>query len=487
MTVGEKIQFYRKQKGLSQEELGKLLIVSRQTVSQWENGQTYPTVDNLMRLREVFGITMDDLVKEGEPALPEVVEEVPLETYQSKATSEEVDYLCCEHIKYSRRFLLPSRVTFILLGILFLLWGILDFLSFPEDSVNQLVFLVLFAPAWVCFIVVRWHKGNKETKTERLKMRAALEKDEETVIKVYEEHLVLSIRKEEMEYASQYVKFTDIEMVQETRDFYIAVHRPYIIYFRKKELVPDSILYAVFAKIIAERRKSEFTREQNVQYQWLTDGALLLVFLGITFFSLMIRVFELPQATYWIDAILLGGIFAQAVRFLLLAKKGYKNAKEYVRILLIAMLVFAGYRVIVGQWFPPATVVYSTDTEYIQRAEELADMDFPEEYFLTLESVNSQYEDEYIYWTALLEYWDVEEITRIVHEDSRWIDSHAWGMVTRVPGWEPGDEDIWDLFAVYNIDTDEWNTVPDDEETYHYIAFLWYQSGEMLLIIEYEK
>ena len=50
MTVGEKIQFYRKKIGLSQEELGQKMLVSRQTVSLWEMDKTLPTVDNLIRL-----------------------------------------------------------------------------------------------------------------------------------------------------------------------------------------------------------------------------------------------------------------------------------------------------------------------------------------------------------------------------------------------------------------------------------------------------
>ncbi len=62
MTVGERIQAYRKEVGLSQEELGQRLLVSRQTVSLWETGQTLPTIDNLMRLREIFGVSVDDLL-----------------------------------------------------------------------------------------------------------------------------------------------------------------------------------------------------------------------------------------------------------------------------------------------------------------------------------------------------------------------------------------------------------------------------------------
>jgi transcriptional regulator with XRE-family HTH domain len=62
MTVGEKIQFYRKAQGMSQEELGKRLFVSRQTVSLWEKDQTVPTIDNLMRLKEIFGVSLDKIL-----------------------------------------------------------------------------------------------------------------------------------------------------------------------------------------------------------------------------------------------------------------------------------------------------------------------------------------------------------------------------------------------------------------------------------------
>lgn len=38
------------------------MLVSRQTVSLWEKDQTVPTVDNLMRLREIFGVSVDELL-----------------------------------------------------------------------------------------------------------------------------------------------------------------------------------------------------------------------------------------------------------------------------------------------------------------------------------------------------------------------------------------------------------------------------------------
>ena len=62
MTIGEKIQFNRKKLQLSQEDLAKKLFVSRQTISLWEKDETVPTIDNLIHLKEIFGISIDALI-----------------------------------------------------------------------------------------------------------------------------------------------------------------------------------------------------------------------------------------------------------------------------------------------------------------------------------------------------------------------------------------------------------------------------------------
>lgn len=62
MTTGESILKHRKEQGLSQEELAGKLCVSRQTVSLWETDQTLPTVDNLIRLKDIFGVSIDEVL-----------------------------------------------------------------------------------------------------------------------------------------------------------------------------------------------------------------------------------------------------------------------------------------------------------------------------------------------------------------------------------------------------------------------------------------
>ena len=66
MKFNEKLIKLRRQSGLSQEELGYKLNVTRQTVSKWELGQTTPEMDKLVSLSKIYGITVDELTSEEE-------------------------------------------------------------------------------------------------------------------------------------------------------------------------------------------------------------------------------------------------------------------------------------------------------------------------------------------------------------------------------------------------------------------------------------
>ncbi len=64
MTLYEKIMELRKRKGLSQEELGAEIGVSRQAVSKWEMAQTTPDLNKIMALADLFGVSTDFLLKD---------------------------------------------------------------------------------------------------------------------------------------------------------------------------------------------------------------------------------------------------------------------------------------------------------------------------------------------------------------------------------------------------------------------------------------
>lgn len=66
MNIGENIFNLRRTKGMSQEELAHKLLVSRQTISLWETNQTLPTIDNFLRLKEIFGVSVDRILSAEE-------------------------------------------------------------------------------------------------------------------------------------------------------------------------------------------------------------------------------------------------------------------------------------------------------------------------------------------------------------------------------------------------------------------------------------
>lgn len=76
MNLGEKIIGLRKREGWSQEELAGRLEISRQSVSKWESNTSVPELDKIVRLSEIFGVSVDYLLKE------------PVEQYSIGQTSE---------------------------------------------------------------------------------------------------------------------------------------------------------------------------------------------------------------------------------------------------------------------------------------------------------------------------------------------------------------------------------------------------------------
>ena len=63
MSLGERIYKLRTEKNLSQDMLAEMLEVSRQSVSKWENNNTVPDLEKLLKLSEIFDVSLDELVK----------------------------------------------------------------------------------------------------------------------------------------------------------------------------------------------------------------------------------------------------------------------------------------------------------------------------------------------------------------------------------------------------------------------------------------
>ena len=142
MKLSEKILKLRKQNGLSQEELASKLNVSRQAVSRWELGSTQPDAPNLLKLSDLFGVSIDWLLREGDMAE---------ETQQAQTVfqvKEERNYK-------GRKGFLVASIGFVMAGFAFLIAAI--------DRMDIILVLLTFADAALAAVFLGLYL-KKETK-----------------------------------------------------------------------------------------------------------------------------------------------------------------------------------------------------------------------------------------------------------------------------------------------------------------------------------
>lgn len=78
MDVGQKLKSARTASHYTQEQVAGQLGVSRQTISNWENNRSYPDIINVIALSSLYGISLDELLKEDEKMIKYLEESTDL-------------------------------------------------------------------------------------------------------------------------------------------------------------------------------------------------------------------------------------------------------------------------------------------------------------------------------------------------------------------------------------------------------------------------
>ena len=78
MSLGKNIQYLRKQKKITQEQLAEMMSVSRQTISRWEADEIVPELNKLVALSDMFSCKLDALIKEDMAACDEIYSKITI-------------------------------------------------------------------------------------------------------------------------------------------------------------------------------------------------------------------------------------------------------------------------------------------------------------------------------------------------------------------------------------------------------------------------
>lgn len=155
MTFGEKLFQLRKEKGFSQEALAEKVNTTRQAISKWENGQGYPETEKRLMIGNIFGVSMDYLLKDS----VEPNNDKESGYYVSKEMAE--GYLLSAH-KVSK---------YMALGFFLIVLSFIPYFIFKQDPAIYMIPTIIFATFGIgIFVSVSFLEENqyKVLKTEPL-------------------------------------------------------------------------------------------------------------------------------------------------------------------------------------------------------------------------------------------------------------------------------------------------------------------------------
>ena len=95
MELGKRLREYRSDLEMTQEELAEKMYVSRQTISSWENDKSYPDIHSLLMLSDLFGVTLDILVKGDIEIMKEKVNQTDIRNFKRDSAIFGVLVIAC--------------------------------------------------------------------------------------------------------------------------------------------------------------------------------------------------------------------------------------------------------------------------------------------------------------------------------------------------------------------------------------------------------
>ncbi|MGD7045681.1 helix-turn-helix domain-containing protein [Jeotgalibacillus proteolyticus] len=137
MIFSERLKSEREKKGWSQAELAEKIHVSRQSVSKWETGKNYPSIEVIMDLSDLFGITIDELLRSDAELKEKVIKD-------SKQLAHPRWKLLFDSMFLVGAFLLVSKIFIIALNY-FLGTQFLIFEGVPRFMANFLPLILMVA------------------------------------------------------------------------------------------------------------------------------------------------------------------------------------------------------------------------------------------------------------------------------------------------------------------------------------------------------
>ncbi len=492
------IVFYRKQNGLSQEELANRLLVSRQTVSQWETGQTLPTIDNLQRLKEIFGVGLDVLLDESASSAAEEAEPTgaeqpapqpaaqpapqPVEAgapyrpyaqppaFQENTAPERFSYTLSEQeikrgIRNGWAASLRGPMLLLLVPLIF---------SFSDEDGSMLVGMVFWMLAVFVLCTVRWRKRRKKL-LEMLGSRR-------TEILVYADHLTQNTIADGETVSMSQMKFSEIRRADDLGTLFRVTDGERVLLLPKNVVPAGGILH----RQLTDTARASRERINPAVTAILIIGTVLVIGLVSQIYLSLVGSdgsFENAQAHAWV------WLFALPFP---LACVGYgiaktcKKTKGSVKFIIIGAF---GLLFVCTQMLLPVISgkMNAGMAAAVAQVEEDAKITLPEHKSIQFRKNMTLTGAKRVTETILMTMERSVSLAfdKEVEKDARWIPAAQAERLS--PVWNPQQSaQEADYVMCVNLTDGTVNELPGGDGTYKFINLLYMRESATLFIVRYE-
>jgi len=449
-------------------------LVSRQTVSLWETDQTLPTVDNLRLLRDVFGVSIDELL--GVEPAPAPDEPTPLESYTFRHTREHVEM---KFLANKRRLLMCTCLLLVVS-----VFALVVALLFSDHRTINLV-LAVVGGFFMARMFGKYRNFCKTLDSEVERMLANT-----CTYRLYENELHVKIQKGDECLENLHIPYNALTEVG-CSEFYYEIYylgRNYLVprsLFASEDTAPCSRFETLLKSAYAAKKRTVLGGKWRVISILLVVLSIVSVAVAMICFIKLIAS-DLPDITWpyqndWVFLAFLPIPVASVCVGIYLVCKRKRAFKNIIVGIIVTCLLFT-----LGTMGSSMNVSMQEQGEAMfLEAETKLGIDFPDAERFYLMSVSFNNGKEGRKNIVMFDQDDCAVFESLLSLDRRWmtelpsdLDPYSMRFFSQNP--EP------DYVLLYNVSTGKFNSAPEGSGIYCYLQVEYFLDTHSIMIYEYD-
>lgn len=456
--LGDKIQFYRNNKNMSQQVLADALGVTSESINLWETEQSMPSSENLVKMSELFNVSIDELC--------------------GNKRNEVDDYIAKGESVYDKQLLIKANLQFSKRRIVFSIVGILLSLTIIIVQVIEgvslpfMIFAIILGLIFITPLIILMCRIDKQA-SSTIKLNPSMV----STYYFYNDY-VKAFTKTTNGNSTKQLFYKDVTRKEITNDALYLFFDNSFIAIKLENIDFKERLLEKFQLSDKTKKGKKYNPVMNVILIALFVLSLCSIFIAMITVGICNNLSRYPQCPgtmteyMWIFLLFLPIPVSSVVMGIIYKIKGYKCLKN-----IIAGSIMAFFLFIYGMFTFILKVQVSHDYGYMNQIEEEVNIDFPDEGYISIDlSVKPA---AYVRF----EKKDIETFVESIKNDGRWKDSIAFMPADMLDPIYTSMINSCDYYCLFDANASTYNNV-QSKANHKYILLAYNTNDELLKIIE---